>query len=114
MEITRRNLAATGMLAFGAPSLLQNAPALADTADQAAVDKSVEALRKALLEADKSQLGKLTAEQLSYGHSSGRVESKAQFIDGVMTRKAIYKSITFPEVTAARSRRRRRNCPPSL
>jgi len=74
---------------------------MADSADAAAVDKAVEALRKALLEADKSQLEKLTAEQLSYGHSGGRVESKAQFIDGVVTRKAIYKSITFPEVTVA-------------
>jgi ketosteroid isomerase-like protein len=74
---------------------------MAESADAPAVDKAVEALRKALLEADKSQLEKLTAEQLSYGHSSGRVESKAQFIDGVITRKAIYKSITFPEVSVA-------------
>jgi len=101
MEITRRNLAAAGVLAIGAASLLQRAPAMADSADATAVDKAVEALRKALLEADKSQLEKLTAERLSYGHSGGRVESKAQFIDGVMTRKAIYKSITFPEVTVA-------------
>jgi hypothetical protein len=81
-------------------SLLPSAPGLADTADET-VDKSVEALRRALLEADKSQLEKLTAEQLSYGHSSGRVESKAMFVDGVMTRKAIVKSLTFPEVTVA-------------
>ena len=101
MEITRRNLAAAGALAIGASSLLQSAPSLAAAADEAAVDKSVEALRKALLEADKGQLEKLTAEQLSYGHSSGKVESKPQFVDGVMTRKSIVKSITFPEVTVA-------------
>ena len=101
MEITRRNLAAAGAFAIGAVSLLQSGTAMADSADATAVDKAIEALRKALLEADKSQLEKLTAEQLSYGHSSGRVESKAQFINGVMTRKAIYKSITFPEVTVA-------------
>jgi Domain of unknown function (DUF4440) len=101
MEITRRNLAAAGAFAIGAASLLQSGTAMADSADVTAVDKAVEALRKALLEADKSQLEKLAAEQLSYGHSSGRVESKAQFINGVMTRKAIYKSISFPEVTVA-------------
>ena len=66
-----------------------------------AVDKAVEALRKALLTADKGQLEKLTAEQVSYGHSGGRVQTKAQFIDGVMTRKATVKSITFPELTIA-------------
>jgi hypothetical protein len=52
MEITRRNPAAAGALAIGMASLLQNAPAHADSADQAAVDKAVEALRKALLDAD--------------------------------------------------------------
>jgi len=101
MEITRRNLAAAGALAIGASSLLQSAPSFAAAADEAAVDKAVAALRKALLGADKGQLEKLTAEQLSYGHSSGKVESKPQFVDGVMTRKAIVKSITFPEVTVA-------------
>ncbi len=69
MEITRRNLAAAGVLAIGAARLLQSGTAIADSADATAVDEAVEALRKALLEADKSQLEKLTAEQLSYGHS---------------------------------------------
>ena len=101
MEITRRNLAAAGVLAIGAASLLQSGPAMADSADATAVDKAVEALRKALLEADKGQLEKLTAEQLSYGHSSGKVESKPQFVEGVMTRKATVKSIAFPEVAVA-------------
>ena len=58
-------------------------------------------MRKALLEQDKALLEQLTAEQLSYGHSGGRVESKAKLIDGVMTRKAIVKSIAFPAVTVA-------------
>ena len=101
MEITRRNLAADGALAIGAASLLQSAPTLADSADAAAVDKAVEAFRKAVLEQDKARLEQLAADQLSYGHSGGRVESKAQFIDGVMTRKAIVKSISFPELSVA-------------
>jgi hypothetical protein len=41
----------------------------------------------------------LTAEQLSYGHSGGRVETKAQFIEGVMTRKALVKSIPLSDHT---------------
>ncbi len=40
----------------------------------------------------------MTSEQLSYGHSSGRVETKEQFINGVMTRKAVVKSLAFPEL----------------
>ncbi len=41
---------------------------------------------------------KLAAGQLSYGHSSGKVQTKAQFIDGVMTRKATVKSLTSPDL----------------
>src|ERR1700738_2994054 len=101
MEITRRNLAVPGVLAIEAASLLQSGPAMADPADATAVDKAVEALRKALLEQDKARLEQLAADQLSYGHSDGRVESKAKLIEGVMTRKAIVKSISFPELTVA-------------
>ncbi len=101
MEITRRNLAAAGALAIGASSLLRSAPSLAASADEAAVDKAVEALRKAVLTADKGELEKLTAAQVTYGHSDGRVQNKAQFVDGVITRKATVKSLTFPELTVA-------------
>ena len=101
MEITRRHLAAAGALALGVSSLSQSAPALAEAAQDTAVGEAVEALRKALLTADKGQLEKLAADQLSYGHSSGKVQAKAEFIDGVMTRKAIVKSLSFPELTIA-------------
>jgi ketosteroid isomerase-like protein len=46
-------------------------------------------------------LERLTAEQLSYGHSDGRVQNKTEFIDGVMTRKATVKSLTFPDLKIA-------------
>jgi len=99
MEITRRHLAAAGALALGTLSLSRSPSSAADTAEEAAVDKAVEALRKALIEKDKAQLERLTAAQLSYGHSSGKVESKAQFVNGVMTSKAVVKSIAFPELS---------------
>jgi ketosteroid isomerase-like protein len=101
MQITRRDLTAAGALAIGASSLFASSPARAEAGDEAAVKQSVEALREALLKADKPQLEKLTADQVSYGHSDGRVQNKAEFIDGVMTRKAIVKSITFPELKIA-------------
>jgi len=96
MEITRRHLAAAGALALGTFSLSQSPSSAAESADQAAVDKAVEALRKALLEKNKAGLEQLTADQLSYGHSSGKVQSKAEFVDGVMMSKAVTKSIAFP------------------
>jgi ketosteroid isomerase-like protein len=98
MHVTRRHLAVVGALAFGVPSLFFSSPALAETDDEAAVRQNVEALRGALLKADKAQLERLTADQLSYGHSDGRVQNKPEFIDGVMTRKATVKSLTFPDL----------------
>jgi ketosteroid isomerase-like protein len=98
MQITRRDLAVAGALALGVPSLLFGSPAFAEAGDEAAVRQNVEALREALLKADKAQLARLTADQLSYGHSDGRVQNKPEFIDGVMTRKATVKSISFPDL----------------
>jgi hypothetical protein len=80
---------------------LQSSSAVAESADEAAVAQAVEALRKAIFGQEKAQLEALCAEQLSYGHSGGRVETKAQFIDGVMSRKAILKALTLSEHTIA-------------
>jgi hypothetical protein len=101
MRITRRHLAVAGALALGGLGLLQRSPAVADSADEAAVAQAVEALRKAIVSQDKAQLEALCAEQLSYGHSGGRVETKAQFINGVMTRRAILKALTLSDHTIA-------------
>ena len=101
MPITRRHLAVAGALAVGGWGLLQHSPAVAESADEAAVAKAVEAMRKAIFDQEKAQLEALCAEQLSYGHSGGRVETKAQFIDGVMSRKAILKALTLSEHTIA-------------
>ncbi len=98
MQITRREFAVAGALAVSATSLFWGFPALAETGDEAAVKQNVEALREALLKADKTQLERLTADQLSYGHSDGRVQNKPEFINGVMTRKATVKSLTFPDL----------------
>jgi ketosteroid isomerase-like protein len=101
MHVTRRNLAIAGAFALGTASLLRSSAVQADASDEAAVKENVEALRKALLTADKAQLELLAADQLSYGHSSGKVQTKAEFVDGVMTRKAVVKSLTFPDLTVA-------------
>lgn len=101
MQITRRDLAVAGALALSVPSLVLGSPAFAEAGDEAAVKQNVEALREALLKADKAQLERLAADQLSYGHSDGRVQNKPEFIDGVMTRKATVKSLTFPDLKIA-------------
>ena len=98
MNVSRRDLAVAGAFALGASGLLLRGLAGAEAADEAAVAQSVETLRKALLEADKSKLEQVASAQISYGHSDGRVETKDQFITGVMTRKQVVKSLAFPDL----------------
>jgi hypothetical protein len=98
MDLSRRDLAiAASVLALGTAVLA--GPALAGAEDEAAVKKNAEELRTAWLKQDKAKLESLTAAQLSYSHSDGRLEDKAKFIDGVMTRKATVKSLEWPELT---------------
>ncbi|PYN30917.1 MAG: DUF4440 domain-containing protein [Candidatus Rokuibacteriota bacterium] len=102
MDVSRRDLAVAGAVALAAPGLLLGGFTSADAAaDEAAVTENVEVLRKALLEANKAKLEQVASAQISYGHSDGRVETKDQFINGVMTRKQVVKSLAFPELKVA-------------
>lgn len=60
-------------------SMFFNAAA-AQSKEEAAVARAVDALRKAMLDADKAGLEKITGATLTYGHSNGRVEDKASFV----------------------------------
>ena len=49
------------------------------------IESSIETLNKAMISPDKSTLEKLTAEDLSYGHSTGVVQNKSEFIKDVLS-----------------------------
>jgi hypothetical protein len=101
MDMTRRDLVVASAFALGASGLLLSRSAGADAADEATVTQGVETLRKGIFEADKAKLDQVTAAQISYGHSGGRIETKDQFITGVMTRKQVVKSLAFPDLKVA-------------
>ena len=63
------------------------------TGKEGAVSAAVEAWRKAIVAADRSALDKLTAAELSYGHSSGRLENKAEFIEALVSGKSSFSAI---------------------
>jgi ketosteroid isomerase-like protein len=96
MEMSRRDLAIAGALALGATSLIR--PALAEGGDEAAVKQAVEEMRTAYLKKDKAKLEAMTAPQLTYSHSDGRIQDKAEFIKGVMDRKGNVKSLEYPDL----------------
>ena len=74
---------------------------MAQSADDAAVAKNVEALRSAMLAADKAQLLALASDALSYGHSSGKIENKAQYADAIASKKSVFKTLTFTDQSIA-------------
>jgi hypothetical protein len=99
MRITRRHVAAAGALVFAAASLPSSSHA--ESADEAAVKKAVDDLGKAMIAADKAKLEALLADQLSYGHSDGRIETKAMFIDLFVSKRSVVKSVVITEPTVA-------------
>ena len=64
-----------------------------------AVAAAVETLRKAMIAADRSTLEKLTTGELSYGHSSGRIENRAEFIDALTSGKSGFSAIELSDQT---------------
>jgi len=95
MTLTRRGLA----LPVLAVSLFGMVPALAAAADEAAVAEKVEAFRKAQFADDAKALAALCAEELSYSHSSGRVEDKATFIANATNGKSKFVSLEYRDTT---------------
>jgi ketosteroid isomerase-like protein len=97
MPITRRHLAAAGALVLAAASV----PARAESADETAVRKAIDDLTKAMIAADKTALEALVSDQLSYGHSSGTIQDKADFVNVIAGKKTVYNSITLSDPKVA-------------
>lgn len=61
------------------------------------VGDSVEMLRKLMIDPDSIRLSNLLSEQLSYGHSSGRIESKSEFIANLLNGTSDFTEITLSD-----------------
>jgi hypothetical protein len=97
MPMSRRAALAAALIT---PALLSAVPAAAagsNTEAQAAVESAVDALTRALLAGDGAALDALTADGLSYGHSSGVVQDKAAFIEPLATKRASFPSIALSD-----------------
>jgi ketosteroid isomerase-like protein len=71
--------------------------ALAQSADEKAIAAQVEVLRKAMIAGDRASLNDVMADQLSYGHSFDYIQTKAQFIDALVTGKAAFTKIDLKD-----------------
>ncbi len=87
----------TVIMAFALMADVQ--PVMAQSGDEAAVAQAVEAFRKAQLAKDRNQFETLCADQMTYGHSSGRIETKKQFIDDATGPRSVWKFIDLSKQT---------------
>jgi ketosteroid isomerase-like protein len=71
----------------------------AQSKDEKEVAAAVEQLRDAMVNPDKTVLEKLTAEKLSYGHSSGQIDDKNKFIEKLVSGASDFVSISLTEQT---------------
>lgn len=56
----------------------------AQSKDVEAVSAAVEKLRKAIVNPEKTILEDIASDALSYGHSAGKVQNKAEFVDDLL------------------------------
>jgi ketosteroid isomerase-like protein len=80
-------------------SMITTTQVLSQSADEKAVASAVEKFRQAMVAADINTLKSLTAEEVSYGHSTGLVENKGEFIDQFVTGKSVFVNITLSDQT---------------
>ncbi len=76
-----------------------NASLVAQSKNEKTVAAAVENLRQAMISGDRAALSNITAEALSYGHSSGLLEDKAKFVEAIASGKSDYIKIDLTEQT---------------
>jgi hypothetical protein len=93
MEIARRDV----LLPALAVGLLGILPAAAESPDEEAVAKNLDAFRKAQIAADPKALDALCAPELSYSHSDARIEDKATFIANATNGKSKFLLLEYKD-----------------
>jgi hypothetical protein len=71
---------------------------LAQHAEKEITD-AVEQLKKGMLDGDRPLLEKITSADLSYGHSSGKIEDKAAFVEALASKKSDFLTLNLTEQT---------------
>jgi len=73
--------------------------ATAQTKDETDVAAAVEKMRLAMISGQKADLDAVASEDLTYGHSSGKLQTKAEFMDSFITKASVFVTITLTEQT---------------
>jgi hypothetical protein len=82
------------ILSFG---IFETKKVYAQSADETLVASAVETLCKGMLDGDRKALEKVASEKLTYGHSSGKMENKAEFIEAIVSGKSDFTRIDISD-----------------
>jgi len=70
---------------------------------ETSVANAVEKLRKAMIDGNKEELENIVSDKLSYGHSGGHVEGKAEFVEKIVSGKSDFVTIELKDQTISTS-----------
>ena len=59
------------------------------------LEATIETLRQAMVEANGLVLGNLAFDELTYGHSNGNIQNKAEFVETIVSGKSNFISISL-------------------
>lgn len=66
--------------------------------DEKIIAARMDELSKAITTADKAKLESIAWPELTYGHSGGRIENRAQYVDVLVSRKSIITKVELSKV----------------
>lgn len=85
--------------------LLMGFIADAQSRKETAVSSAVENLRQAMIDGNGNELDKIVSAKLSYGHSSGVIDNKKDFVEKLTSGKSDFVSIVLTEQTISISKK---------
>jgi len=71
----------------------------AQSKEEKQVAAAVEVLKKAMIDGDKTALESISSDALSYGHSSGKVQDKAAFVDAIVSGQSDFVTMDLTDQT---------------
>ena len=74
---------------------------VAQSKEYKSVVDAVEKLRAAMISGDRSALEAIASDSVSYGHSGGNVQNKAEFVEGIASGKSDFVTIDLSEQTVS-------------
>ncbi|MBD1422386.1 nuclear transport factor 2 family protein [Sphingobacterium chuzhouense] len=97
--MTLYNKVSLVMLTIVMATILSETSAQEKRSLQEEVENATKALTEAMLKPTAQVLNKLTSDKLSYGHSSGTIETKEQFVNTLVSGASVFEEIQISEQT---------------